>query len=374
MYRHSSEYYRTQLHMNLTQEERNNLGNLLKKRSLEIKNTHNNWTRNTNSDILIVDGTNLFIRGWSATSSMDENGNHVGGVIASLKSLGYAIKLLCPTRCIVIFDGIGGSFKRRQLFPEYKQRRKNTIRLNRAYEEMSTPTTEEESMRKQYLRFTQYLQTLPVNMLSIDHQEADDVIAFLAIDYFKESRKVYIMSSDRDFLQLCTGNVNVYSPTKKRIYGTAEVLADYQIHPNNFVLYRALDGDDSDNVNGIDGAGPKTIIKHFPWLNEEKLHTVDELVSHATNLRNKYKVCENIASGKGILDRNVQLMQLRETMMTTTAQLHCVDCLDTKKIPMLDRNAFFKLVREDMIENNLPNHVDWINQIFDPLNRVTRTE
>ena len=56
------------------------------------------------------------------------------------------------------------------------------------------------------------------------------------------------MSSDKDFLQLCTGNVVVYSPTKKRIYGPAEVLDEYKIHPNNFVLYRALDGDDSDNV------------------------------------------------------------------------------------------------------------------------------
>ncbi len=358
--------------MDLTKEERESLGLLLKKRKTQIKDVHDNWSRSTNSDVLIVDGTNLFIRAWSATSSLDDNGNHVGGIVASLKSLGAAIRLLCPTRCIITFDGIGGSFKRRQLFPEYKERRKGTIRLNRAYEEMSNATTEEESMRKQYLRLIHYLQTLPVNMLSIDHVEADDVIAFLAVEHFKDSRKVFIMSSDKDFLQLCTGNVNVYSPTKKRIYGTAEVLADYQIHPNNFVLYRALDGDDSDNVNGIDGAGPKTIVKHFPWLNEEKLHNVDELVSHATNLRNKYKVCENIASGKAILDRNVQLMQLRETMMTTIAQLHCVDCLDTKKIPMLDRNAFFKLVREDMIENNLPNHVDWVNNIWSPLDSVVR--
>jgi 5'-3' exonuclease len=239
---------------------------------------------------------------------------------------------------------------------------------------MSEASTEEESMRKQYIRLTHYLQSLPVNMLSIDHVEADDVIAFLATDHFKASRKVFIMSSDKDFLQLCTGNVNVYSPTKKRIYGSAEVLADYQIHPNNFVLFRALDGDDSDNVNGIEGAGPKTIVKHFPWLNEEAAHTVDELVAHATSLRNKYKVCENIASGKSILDRNVALMQLRETALTTIAQLHCIECLDTAKIPKLERGTFFKLVRDDMIDNNLPNHTSWLNEVFDPLDRVTRTE
>ena len=186
------------------------------------------WKRDTNSSILLVDGNNLFLRAWNANPAMDENGNHTGGLTGSLKSLGYAIKLLAPTRCVVIFDGVGGSYKRRQIFPEYKAHRKNKIRLNRAYEEMSDAPTEEESCKRQYIRFTQYLQVLPVNILSLDHQESDDVIAYLALDYFKSSNKIYIMSADRDFLQLCDGRVSVYSPTKKRIYGPAEVLADYQ--------------------------------------------------------------------------------------------------------------------------------------------------
>jgi len=305
---------------------------------------------------------------------MDENGNHTGGIVGFLKSIGYAIKLLAPTRCIVVFDGLGGSFKRRQIYSQYKEQRKGRIRLNRAYEEMSNATTEEEQMRKQFSRVLHYLQVLPINMLSIDHVEADDVLAYLATNYFKDSNKVYIMSSDKDFLQLCTGNVCVYSPTKKRIYGASEVLAEYHIHPNNFVLFRALDGDDSDNVNGIEGAGPKTIVKHFPWLNEEKQHTIDEVVLHAENLRNKYKVCENIVSNKAILDRNVLLMQLRDTMLTTIAQLRCNDCLETSKIPRLDRGTFFKFIRDDMLDSNLPNHVAWIDECFGTLDAVTRIE
>lgn len=358
--------------MNLSPEERAKIFGFLK--GGKIEDVHKNWQRNTNSDILIVDGTNTFIRCWSANPSMDDNGNHTGGIVGFLKSVGYAIKLLAPTRCIVIFDGIGGSFKRRQIYPNYKEKRKGRIRLNRAYEDMSDITSEEESCSKQYIRLSHYLQILPVNILSIDHVEADDVIAYLATDYFKSSRKVFIMSSDKDFLQLCNDNVNVYSPTKKRIYGPAEVLNEYQIHPNNFVLFRAMDGDDSDNVDGIEGAGPKTIIKHFPWLNEATIHTIDELISHATNLRNKYKVCERISEGKSILERNYSLMQLKETMLTTTAQLHCNECLETPKIPRLDRGAFFKLVREDVIDSNLPNHVNWINEVFNPLDSVTRSE
>ena len=206
--------------MELTKEEKSKLYGILR----NMKNgSPRDWKRDTNSSILLVDGTNLFMRCWMANPPMDENGNHTGGIVGSLKSLGYAIKLWL-TRCVIIFDGVGGSFKRRQIFPEYKQHRKGKIRLNRAYEEMSDAPSEEEQCRNQYLRLTNYLQVLPVNMLSIDHVEADDVIAYLATDYFKSSEKVFIMSSDKDFLQLCDGRVSIYSPTKKRIYGPAEVL------------------------------------------------------------------------------------------------------------------------------------------------------
>ena len=357
--------------MELNQSEKSRLYSILQ----NLKNgLIRDWKRDTNSIILLVDGNNLFLRAWNANPAMDENGNHTGGIIGSLKSLGYAIKLLAPTRCVVVFDGVGGSFKRRKIFPEYKEHRKGKIRLNRTYEEMSDAPSEEEQCRHQYLRLINYLQVMPVNLLSIDHVEADDVLAYLATDYFKASEKVFIMSSDKDFLQLCDGRVSVYSPTKKRIYGPAEVLTEYQVHPNNFVLYRALDGDDSDDVPGIELAGPKTIVKHFPWLNEEKLHTVDEVIKHADGLKNKYKVCDNIFNGKSVLDRNVALMQLRETMLTTVGQLHCNQCLATEKIPMLDRNAFFKMVREDGIDSNLPNHINWINNVFGPLDGVTRKE
>ena len=360
--------------MNLTPEEKSKLYGLFQSKKTELEQVHNNWKRTTNSDILLIDGTNTYLRCWSANPSMDENGNHTGGIIGFLKSIGYAIKLLSPTRCIIIFDGVGGSFKRKKIYPQYKERRSGTLRLNRSYEEMSDVTTEEESCRKQYIRLLHYLKALPVNLLSIDHVEADDVIAFLALDYFKDSRKITIMSSDKDFLQLCSNRISVYSPTKKRVYGPAEVVNDYSIHPNNFVIYRALDGDNSDNINGIEGAGPKTIVKHFPWLKDETEHTIDEIIKCADNLKNKYKVCENITENRTIINRNMELMQLKNTALTTQAQLYCYERMETKNIPILDRNVFFKLIRDDMVDRNLPNYVNWVNDIFSSLDRVTRTE
>jgi glycosyltransferase involved in cell wall biosynthesis len=50
-----------------------------------------------------------------------------------------------------------------------------------------------------------------------------------------------------------------------------------------------MDGDPSDNIDGVGGAGNKTVVKHFPWLNESTEHTVQEIISSSENLKNKYK-------------------------------------------------------------------------------------
>jgi len=356
--------------MELSNEEKKDLYSLF--RNVK-KKTPDQWKQDTNNNILLVDGTNLFLRGWHANPSMDDNGGHVGGLLASLKSLGYVIKLLYPTRCIVVFDGIGGSFKRRKIFPEYKENRKGKIRLNRVYEEMSDITTEEESCRQQYVRFIQYLRLLPVNIVSIDYNEADDVIAYCAVDTFKKSQ-VIIMSTDKDFLQLVDDRVKVWSPTKKILYGPGDILREYGIHPTNFVLFRAMDGDDSDCVNGIHGVGIKTTIKCFPFLAEGKIYTLDDIINHAIINRKKYKVCEKIIEGKDILYRNIQLMQLKETLLTTTAQLMVNELLETQNIPKMDRNAFVKLIVEDSMLTNFPDHHTWINECFSALDSVTRSE
>jgi DNA polymerase I len=211
----------------LSPEEKKKLFGLFNNVKKDVEQDHVNWKRNTNSDILIVDGTNTFLRCWSAIPSMGDNGDHNGGIVGFLKSVGAAIKLLRPTRCIVVFDGAGGSFKRRKLFPQYKERRAGKIRLNRAYEDNVDADDEDKNRTRQYIRLVDYLQHVPVNVLSVDHVEADDVIAFLAVDTFKESRNVSIMSSDKDFLQLTGGNIRVWSPTKKRVYGPSEVLEEY---------------------------------------------------------------------------------------------------------------------------------------------------
>ena len=79
---------------------------------------------NPNDKVLIIDGLNTFIRVFSVVPITNVDGAHVGGIIGFLKSIGFAIKMHNPTRCIIVFDGEGGSDRRRKLFPEYKAKRR----------------------------------------------------------------------------------------------------------------------------------------------------------------------------------------------------------------------------------------------------------
>jgi len=328
--------------------------------------------RKVNDKILLVDALNLYLRCWNANPMMNDDGLHTGGLAGSLKSLGYAIKSIKPTRCVIIFDGDGGSEKRRKIYPEYKMHRKSSIRLNRTYEELSEKEGEEASKLKQLVRLAEYLQHLPVNVLISNGIEADDSIAYCTNEFFKES-DVIIMSSDKDFLQLVTDRVKVWSPTKKIMFGPAEVLHEYGIHPNNFVLFRAMDGDPSDNINGIKGIGIKTVIKYFPFMSDPTPRDVKYIVGYAQQNKGKVKIYEKIVEGEQILERNYQLMQLKDSIASTFSQLNINDCLTKSKIPRLDRYGMIKLITEDKLWNNLPNHQTWINETFSGLDSMARS-
>ena len=87
-----------------------------------------------NDSVMLIDGMNLFIRVFSAIPTTNEDGIHIGGIVGFLRSLAFNINMIRPTRTIIVFDGKGGSNRRRKIFPEYKMGRKMSYRLNRAHD------------------------------------------------------------------------------------------------------------------------------------------------------------------------------------------------------------------------------------------------
>ena len=119
----------------------------------EVNEEHKtNHLRERNSRVMVVDGLNTFIRSWTVNPTMNEDGDHTGGVVGSLKSIGYQIREFNPTRCVVTFDGKGGSKSRKKIYEGYKAGRENRrFRVNRQYGELMTEEEEQLSMRQQFV-------------------------------------------------------------------------------------------------------------------------------------------------------------------------------------------------------------------------------
>jgi DNA polymerase-1 len=322
--------------------------------------------KTTNSDILLVDGLNTFIRSFMAVPSMNDDGMHIGGIAGFLKSIGYAIKLINPTRVIVVFDGTGGSQKRRKLYPDYKKGRKTKIKFNRTYEELSSSDLEQKNLQVELMRLVSYLEVLPVTVMAIDNIEADDTIAYLSEDTFKDSN-VTIMSTDKDFLQLASDRVKIWSPVKKKIFGCKEIVDEYGITCNNFIYYRVMEGDVSDNIPGLDGVGIKRVLQAYPFLGEDKQVTMQEIYNYSENYKSKYKIYERVLDNKLLLERNFELMQLNNTCIQSFTQLRIEEIIK-KQVPKIDKMTFSRLITEDKMWSNLPNYMVWLNETWGKLN------
>lgn len=340
----------------------------------QIKEEHKNnpqpANRTKNSDILVVDGTNNFIRCWTVVPTLNDNGEHVGGISGFLTSMAYAIKLLKPTRVIVVFDGKGGSLRRKKIYPEYKEKRSITVRVNRAYEEMSDPDTEKKAMLQQMSRLIDFMRELPVSIVCIDNIEADDAIAYIATQMHKDA-KVTIMSGDKDFLQLVNDRVQIWSPIKKKIYGVQDVINQYGVHPTNFIYYRILEGDDSDNIGGIKGVGLKTAIKLFPMLTESKETSVEEILLRSKDQYNEKKVYANVAENSEIVARNYKLMQLKTPDFSATLQMNVHDA--SERIFEYNKVQFIQKMTQHRMQNTISNYHVWLQEVFWPLSLLAKS-
>ena len=329
--------------------------------------------REKDDHVLIIDGLNTFIRVFSAVPALNDDGMHVGGVIGFLKSVGANIRQFQATRCIVVFDGTGGSQRRRKLYPDYKANRKNKTKLNR-YDEFADLVDEQKSMKQQFSRLVEYFDTLPLTVISVDNIEADDVIAYITKQYYENTdNKVTIVSSDRDFIQLVNDDIRVWSPTKKILYTREKVQDEFGILPENYLLYRMMSGDASDNIPGIDGVGLKTLVKRFPDIVENRCTFDDIIVNANKQLESggKLKILNEIVTNREVLLRNYKLMQLSEVDISANSMLRICEKMDSN-INKLDTRAFKRLFIEDKLYANIKDCDKWLRDTFNRLNIYAR--
>jgi DNA polymerase-1 len=316
---------------------------------------------NIDSRVLLIDSLNMFMRSFAVIKHTNKSLTPIGGLTGFLRSLASTINLVRPTRVILVFDGKGSSTNKRYIYPEYKANR--GIRRITNWDHYDSQEDESESMTNQLVRLIEYLKCIPVDLVSIDKVEADDVIGHLARKYGKA---VTIVSSDRDYLQLVDDRITVFSPTKKVFYNREKVLQEYGVHPNNFLIQKVLLGDTGDNVPGVIGLGPKTLLKEFPSLSKDTEVQLDEVLEICE--KGSKKVHENILNFKSQLKINKLLMDLINPNIPDEDVLALENML-LEPYKQFNSQEFLKLYEEDDLAESIRDPRSWLYNHFNNLTK-----
>tara|TARA_R110002020_G_scaffold472641_1_gene700985 strand:- start:1191 stop:2153 length:963 start_codon:yes stop_codon:yes gene_type:complete len=258
--------------------------------------------------LLIIDALNMYFRAYIVDPSVSTNGQPIGGVKGFLKILQKLVRETKPDEIVICWDGEGGSQKRKTKNKGYKEGRK-PIRLNRDIRNLSE---NEEIANKiwQQTRLAEYLNELPIIQLVLPAVEADDIISVVAQHPLYDGWQKVIVSSDKDFFQLCDNETVVFRPIQKEVINQKALVEQYGIHPKNFALARAIVGDKSDNLKGVGGVGLPTVSKRFPFLSENMSFSIDSVVIHAQENQGTIKAYASVVEHQDLIEENYRLMQL----------------------------------------------------------------
>ena len=313
---------------------------------------------------LLIDGLNLFFRNFSAINAVNSNGVHIGGLGGFFRSLGALIRTIQPTQVYMVFDGVGSSNNRKNIIPEYKSNR-NVSRITK-HELFDNLEDEDDSKVDQIIRIIQYLKTLPVKTVSLPRVEADDIIAYLSSTLPTQPEdRVFIVSSDKDYLQLVSDKVIVYRPIEKEYYTTDTVKEKFNVTPHNFLLYKLLMGDNSDGVTGIKGLGSKGLFKRFPEIATKNL-SFDDLLDIAEAKLKEHIIYARVLHDIPLLEDKYRVMDLSNPMMDDKDKMFIDKFVENPHLNFLPE-TFVEMCEEDQIGNLIRNTDYWVRDIFKDL-------
>jgi len=215
---------------------------------------------------LLIDGSNMLFRTyWVADTRpklINSKGQWTGPVYLFLKSLRSLTEQFKPDEIIITWDkrlNHPSTNFRKQLAPDtYKQNRDNDKTLK---------------IHEQQELLKPWLQSLGVKQIYPWVLEADDIISWLSKEKCQRST---IVSVDKDMLQLIDGNTQYFNPIKKKLITINNFEEEVGIKVEHFVYYKALLGDKSDNVDGIDGYGTQRSKKLVTEGYDHILNTLNE--------------------------------------------------------------------------------------------------
>lgn len=310
----------------------------------------------TERPILIIDGLNIFLRHYLVNQEINLRSQPVGGVVGFMKSVDYLVGTFCPSRIYVVWENGGPSSRRRHISQDYKANRtkmKEIKKIQQGKENIrDVLALDDETRIQQITMLTALLKSTPVCQIYVPDTECDDIIAYLAQDKFRTSTsKRIIVSNDKDFYQLLHEQlINIYDPATRKIIDRNEVLNKFGISARNFCLAKTIAGDNSDNVEGVLGAGFKTIAKRFPKMaSQEEDIDISNLLTEAkmANVGRKKPIAiyENVIQSEKLIRRNWDLMYLNSSNLSAS-QINKVNYIVDNHEPRMDKLSLIKTVIE----------------------------
>lgn len=326
-----------------------------------------------NDKFLLVDYYNLFIRNFNVLPITNDNGEHFGGTFGFLRCLKYAIDEFRPTSVYIISDGKNSGYRRKLVDPNYKSSRKREWKPGsvKAYDFLNE-NEQIDNFSMQVNRLNEYLSILPVKTLNIPFVEADDLIAQI-VNTMASGTTAIIYSTDSDFKQLVNENITCYNPMAKQLTSVESFFEKHGYRVDNYIYFKVVVGDNSDDLPGVNGIGEKTFIKLFPQVKTEHINNLDELFDYSRHvIESKSKVYSksvkskhaDILNSEDLIRKNYQLMQLKNVDISIQSKDVC------DELQQDTENTFsrFKL-RSMFISDKLNSHVKY----FDDWSRVFGT-
>lgn len=226
--------------------------------------------------LLILDGNSLLYRAFYAMPALtNSEGIYTNAVYGFTNMLFKMIEDIKPDYIVTAFDRAAPTFRHVE-YDEYKAGRKKMP----------------DELGMQFPIVKDLLQKMAINIFEIDGYEADDLIGTLSVFAEENNIEVYIVTGDKDALQLATDNVKIVinkkGMTEKEIYDKNRMIEEFGVTPKQFIDVKGLMGDKSDNIPGVPGIGEKTAFKLI-----KEYGSIENLLQNLENVSGK-KLKENL--------------------------------------------------------------------------------
>ena len=269
--------------------------------------------------LFLIDGSAIAYRSYFAfikNPLINSKGQNTSAVFGFLRFLFMIMDNENPDYLAVIFDPKGPTFRHKQ-YPAYKATR----------EKMP------DDMRDQIPTIHEAIDALNIPRIEIDGFEADDVIGTIAKQAQSENLDVYLVSGDKDFMQLVDDHIKLYSPKRAgeavEILDAAGVEEKVGVPPEKIVDYLGLMGDASDNVPGVKGVGKKTAVQLI-----REFGSLEQVLENAEQVK-RANVRENLLASPDVALLSKKLVRI-DTNVPLQMELEALKKADPRTDKMVD--------------------------------------